>query len=269
MQVLTRQHRRGFSRTLLALFLLAMFGTQAWSRTPKETRPPNQPWAVLHTTMGSMIIELYERYVPKTVAHFIALAEGTKAWRDPKTKKMVTRPFYDGLLIHRIVPTYWIQLGSPTGTSRGGPGFTIKDEFHPKLRHVGPGIVSMANAGPNRNGSQFFITLRTAPWLDLKVQKGRFCANFRTPIKCLTDAHCRRYKKMFPAVSSGSPVCKQRIFKRGFTIFGKVVHGLRVLTKIADQPVDVNGHPINKIKIKRVVIYRAKRWQRRWLRTTP
>jgi len=103
------------------------------------------------TTLGSFRIELFEDRAPITTGNFIALAQ---------------KGYYDGLVFHRIIDDFMIQGGCPNGTGRGGPGFTIQDEFHPELRHDQPGVLSMANAGPNTGGSQFFITLVATPWLD-------------------------------------------------------------------------------------------------------
>jgi len=124
------------------------------------------PKAVFKTSMGSFTVELYADKAPVTVANFVGLAVGTKAWTDPKTRQSVQRPFYDGLGFHRVIDGFMIQGGCPLGTGTGGPGYTFKDEFHPTLRHTGPGTLSMANAGPGTNGSQFFVTLVPCPWLD-------------------------------------------------------------------------------------------------------
>jgi peptidyl-prolyl cis-trans isomerase A (cyclophilin A) len=118
------------------------------------------------TSEGTFIIRLFEEEAPKTVANFVGLAEGTKEWTDPKTRQKVTRPFYDGLIFHRVIDGFMIQGGDPLGSGVGGPGYQFGDEFNKKLRHHGAGILSMANAGPNTNGSQFFITLAATPWLD-------------------------------------------------------------------------------------------------------
>jgi peptidyl-prolyl cis-trans isomerase A (cyclophilin A) len=118
------------------------------------------------TSEGAFTIQLFEHEAPNTVANFVGLAEGTKEFTDPKTGKKATRPFYNGLTFHRIIDGFMIQGGDPLGTGTGGPGYTFRDEFHSKLRHTKPGILSMANAGPGTNGSQFFITLAATPWLD-------------------------------------------------------------------------------------------------------
>ena len=107
--------------------------------------------AVFDTIEGSFSIELFEDKAPITTKNFIDLAE---------------KGFYNGVIFHRVIDGFMIQGGDPTGTGRGGPGYTIKDEFHPDLKHDAAGILSMANAGPNTGGSQFFITLAATPWLD-------------------------------------------------------------------------------------------------------
>lgn len=118
------------------------------------------------TSLGSFRVRLFDEDAPQTVANFVGLAEGTKEFVDPKTREKVTRPFYDGLIFHRVIDGFMIQGGDPLGTGTGGPGYTFGDEFSPKLKHRGVGVLSMANAGPNTNGSQFFITLAATPWLD-------------------------------------------------------------------------------------------------------
>ena len=119
------------------------------------------------TTEGSFKVRLFDQEAPDTVANFVGLAEGTKEWTHPGTReKMTNTPFYDGIIFHRIIKDFMIQGGDPLGQGIGGPGYKFKDEFHPSLRHSKAGILSMANAGPNTNGSQFFITLGPKPHLD-------------------------------------------------------------------------------------------------------
>jgi peptidyl-prolyl cis-trans isomerase A (cyclophilin A) len=117
---------------------------------------PNEIHARFDTSEGTFRIKLFAEQAPRTVENFIALAEGTKTGT----------PFYDGTVFHRVIPNFMIQGGDPEGTGRGGPGYKFADEFHKELRHSKPGILSMANAGPNTNGSQFFITVAATPWLD-------------------------------------------------------------------------------------------------------
>jgi peptidyl-prolyl cis-trans isomerase A (cyclophilin A) len=118
--------------------------------------------------MGDIVIQLHEDKAPKTVANFVGLATGTKEWTDPATKEKIKKPLYNGTIFHRVIPGFMIQGGDPLGNGTGGPGFRFEDEFHPDLRHTKGGIFSMANAGPNTNGSQFFITHRATPHLDNK-----------------------------------------------------------------------------------------------------
>ena len=119
------------------------------------------------TSVGDIECELYEAQVPRTVANFVALATGTVEWQTPRGKTS-TEPLYSGTVFHRVIPEFMIQGGCPEGSGRGGPGYRFRDEIHPELRHDTPGILSMANAGPNTNGSQFFITEIPTPWLDGK-----------------------------------------------------------------------------------------------------
>jgi peptidyl-prolyl cis-trans isomerase A (cyclophilin A) len=122
--------------------------------------------ATLHTSEGDIEIELYGDRAPNTVENFVGLATGEREWTDPDTDETRTDPLYDDVLFHRIIPDFMIQTGDPTGTGRGGPGYTFDDEFHDDLRHDSAGTVSMANRGPDTNGSQFFITLDAQPHLD-------------------------------------------------------------------------------------------------------
>ena len=123
-------------------------------------------YAKFETTLGDFTVELFDTKAPKTVANFVGLAEGTKEWKHPKTGERHKKPFYDGIVFHRVIEGFVLQGGDPLGQGYGGPGYQFEDEFHPDLRHDKPGTLSMANAGPNTNGSQFFVTLAPTPHLD-------------------------------------------------------------------------------------------------------
>jgi len=129
------------------------------------TRQPGT-YAILETSQGTIVAKLFEKEAPKTVANFVGLAEGTVEFTDPKTGKKAKRPFYDGLVFHRVIPDFMIQGGCPVGNGTGGPGYRFADEFHPSLKHDRAGKLSMANSGPGTNGSQFFVTVAPTPWLD-------------------------------------------------------------------------------------------------------
>lgn len=133
--------------------------------------------AVFVTSMGEIDCVLYDEQVPNTVANFVGLATGTKTYRDPESGELARGEFYDGLIFHRVIPRFMIQGGDPEGTGRGGPGYRFEDEFVEELRHSGPGILSMANAGPNTNGSQFFITDNATPHLDGRHSVFGTCTN--------------------------------------------------------------------------------------------
>ena len=125
-----------------------------WKTAPEMSIDPQKGYtARMDTDLGEIVLQLFADKAPRTVNNFVFLArEG----------------FYDSVTFHRVIPDFMAQGGDPTGTGRGGPGYQFKDEFHPSLRHDGPGVLSMANAGPNTNGSQFFITHGATPWLDGK-----------------------------------------------------------------------------------------------------
>ena len=123
-------------------------------------------YAIFETSQGNIVIRLLEKEAPNTVANFVGLAEGTKEFTNERTGAKEKRPFYDGLVFHRVIPQFMIQGGCPHGSGMGGPGYKFADEFHPSLNHSKAGFLSMANSGPNTNGSQFFITVAATPWLD-------------------------------------------------------------------------------------------------------
>ena len=138
---------------LLATFVLFTTGCSAAGMNDKDkgAKKMTNPIAVFETNHGTFEIELFEDKAPITVKNFTDLAE---------------KGFYDGLIFHRVIDGFMIQGGDPNGTGTGGPGYTIPDEFHKDLKHDSEGVLSMANAGPNTGGSQFFITLAATPWLD-------------------------------------------------------------------------------------------------------
>ncbi len=128
--------------------------TQQWSSPPKMEIDPKKTYsAVLKTEKGDITVQLFADKTPKTVNNFVFLAR---------------QGYYDGTIFHRVISDFMVQGGDPTGTGSGGPGYRFSDEFHPSLRHNKAGMLSMANAGPNTNGSQFFITHVATPWLDKK-----------------------------------------------------------------------------------------------------
>ncbi|MFV2112070.1 peptidylprolyl isomerase [Micromonospora sp. LOL_025] len=123
-------------------------------------------YATLHTNAGPIRLELFQNHAPKTVKNFVDLAEGNREYTDPRTGQPGSGPYYDGTISHRVISGFMIQMGDPTGTGRGGPGYKFGDEFHPELRFDQPYLLAMANAGPGTNGSQFFITVSPTPHLN-------------------------------------------------------------------------------------------------------
>ncbi len=121
--------------------------------------------AIIQTSEGTITCKLFNKEAPNTVANFIGLATGTKKFKDPKTGQMVARPFYNGLIFHRVIPGFMIQGGDPLGNGTGGPGYTFDNE-NTLADFSKPGVLAMANAGPNTNGSQFFITVAPTPSLE-------------------------------------------------------------------------------------------------------
>lgn len=169
-----------FLHRFVVLFLFSTVFAIAQQSTPPPTPPaqtppaelpdmptsqapplvePTGPTVVLDTTMGRITCRFFDKEAPLTVANFIGLAQGTKPWMDPVSKKkMKAKPFYDGTTFHRVIPDFMIQGGDPTGTGTGDPGYMFADEFDPNLNFDVPGRMAMANSGPGTNGSQFFIT---------------------------------------------------------------------------------------------------------------
>jgi len=126
-----------------------------------------QLYARLVTSMGNILVRLEEERAPNTVKNFVGLASGAQEWVHPRSGEVQRGvPYYDGTIFHRVIPDFMIQGGDPLGQGTGGPGYRFADEFHPQLRHSSPGVLSMANAGPGTNGSQFFITETATPHLD-------------------------------------------------------------------------------------------------------
>jgi peptidyl-prolyl cis-trans isomerase A (cyclophilin A) len=146
---------------------------------PIEVAGEGQLYVRLHTTQGAVVVRLEEKRAPKTVASFVGLATGAIDWKDPKTgESMRGKPLYDGVRFHRVIPGFMVQVGDPLSRhtdagsrgrwGTGGPGYRFGDEIDRELRHDGPGVLSMANAGPGTNGSQFFVTEGPTPHLDGK-----------------------------------------------------------------------------------------------------
>jgi peptidyl-prolyl cis-trans isomerase A (cyclophilin A) len=124
--------------------------------------------AIVSTSLGDIRITLFADQAPKTVRNFTELAEGTKEWTDPRVRAKSTASLYNSTIFHRVIPGFMIQGGDPLSTGTGGPGYRFEDEFHPELTFDRPYLLAMANAGPNTNGSQFFVTVAPTTWLNFK-----------------------------------------------------------------------------------------------------
>ncbi|HCF61097.1 MAG TPA: peptidylprolyl isomerase [Myxococcales bacterium] len=131
-----------------------------------EVKLPDELYASLETSMGTIVVKLFPKDAPKTVANFVGLARGEKEWHDAKSGKKVKRPLYDGTIFHRVIPDFMVQAGDPLGNGTGGPGYRFEDEFQSGRSFDKPCLLAMANAGPNTNGSQFFITEKPTQWLN-------------------------------------------------------------------------------------------------------
>lgn len=167
-------------RRIAMLIAAGLIVTFLWSQTTEKKAPEpapspepevklNQPpglYAVFDTSMGRVVCRLFPDKAPETVKSFVELTKGTKRWYDDKKKAWAKRRYYDGLTFHRVIPKFMIQGGDQLGTGSSNIGFTFKDEFSPDLTFAEPGKLAMANAGPNTNGGQFFITVAPTEWLD-------------------------------------------------------------------------------------------------------
>lgn len=152
----------GLIRTLLLVLILCS-SSNGFSQ-------PSDPGLYARFSVGehSWVVELEFKKTPRTVANFVSLAEGLRPWLNVNNARIEEARFYDNTILHRIIADFMIQGGSPTGLGNGNPGYFFNDEFKDDLLHDGPGILSMANSGPNTNGSQFFITVKETPWLNGK-----------------------------------------------------------------------------------------------------
>ncbi len=159
--------------SLLFIIVLAFaFGCNEKDGQSKETKETKvnkeitELYAIFETSMGDIKIKLFKDKSPKTVDNFVGLATGEKEWIDPKTLEKVKKPLYDGTIFHRVIPNFMIQGGDPKSNGTGGPGYRFEDEFNPSLKFDRPGLLAMANSGPDTNGSQFFITEVPTPHLN-------------------------------------------------------------------------------------------------------
>ncbi|MFL5343517.1 MAG: peptidylprolyl isomerase [Hyalangium sp.] len=151
-----------------ALVLAATVASAQSSPGPwmKKAEEGKDLYATIKTSQGDIVVRLFSKDAPKTVENFVGLAAGEKEWRHPSTGQKSTKPLYEGTIFHRVIPNFMIQGGDPTGTGSGDPGYSFADEFQSGRTFNKPGILAMANAGPNTNGSQFFITTSTPAHLN-------------------------------------------------------------------------------------------------------
>jgi peptidyl-prolyl cis-trans isomerase A (cyclophilin A) len=156
------------TRTAIAIALsVALAAPAARAQAPaQKEKKMTATYATFKTSLGDIVVKLLPEKAPKTVENFVGLAEGTKEWKDPRNGQMVKKPLYDGTVFHRVIPRFMIQGGDPLGTGTGGPGYRFADEIGPDNVFDKPGLLAMANSGPNTNGSQFFITEVPTPHLN-------------------------------------------------------------------------------------------------------
>ncbi len=157
-------------RMTLALVACLLAGTAsaASGKWTKKVEAGKDLYATLKTSEGDIVVRLFSKDAPKTVANFVGLATGEKEWRDPQSGKMSKKPLYPGTVFHRVIPDFMIQGGDPTGTGMGDPGYRFEDEFQSGRGFDKVGLLAMANAGRNTNGSQFFITTTMPTYLNNK-----------------------------------------------------------------------------------------------------
>jgi peptidyl-prolyl cis-trans isomerase A (cyclophilin A) len=196
--------------------------------TATNTEATKNPTAVIDTTAGKLTCTLFKDKVPDAVNNFVGLANGTKAWTDPKTgQKVHGKPLYDGTIFHRVIPEFMIQGGDPQGTGMGDPGYKINDEFSPDLNFNQPGMLAYANSGPNTNGSQFFVTEIPTPFLN----------------PCLDPNGC--------TLQNGRRVPKGY----GYTIFGQCDQpSIDLVKQIARMPRGANDMPNSPVKINHISV---------------
>lgn len=156
------------TRLLLSLALLSTPALAGEGKFTTAALKGKDLWATIVTTQGEIVIKFFPKEAPKTVANFVGLAAGEKEFTDPNTGKKTKRPYYDGLVFHRVIQDFMIQGGDPTGTGSGGPGYSFEDEFKSGRGFDKVGLLAMANRGPATNGSQFFITTSTPTYLNGK-----------------------------------------------------------------------------------------------------
>jgi peptidyl-prolyl cis-trans isomerase A (cyclophilin A) len=156
------------NRTAFAIALsVALAAPAARAEAPAQKgKKMTAEYATFKTSLGDIVVKLLPQKAPNTVKNFVELAEGKKEWKEPRTGQMVKKPLYDGTVFHRVIPGFMIQGGDPLGNGTGGPGYKFADEIGPDNKFDRPGLLAMANAGPNTNGSQFFITEVPTPHLN-------------------------------------------------------------------------------------------------------